>query len=96
MCLLRHDCTACHWVMYFALLLLRVWLFLLVSNMAGSVTIHLAFLQGFLKGVSRRARYMALPHREELLELALDAFAVGKNQRMHDLLLQASDWFSEL
>ena len=25
--------------------------------------------QAFLKGISRRGRYMALPHREELLEL---------------------------
>jgi hypothetical protein len=31
---------------------------------------------------------MALPHREELLELALDSFAVGKNERMHELLVQ--------
>lgn len=46
--------------------------------------------QAFLKGISRRGRYMALPHREELLELALDAFAVSKNQRMHELLVQVS------
>lgn len=31
---------------------------------------------------------MALPHRQELLELALDSFALRKNERMHELLVQ--------
>lgn len=53
-------------------------------------------MQAYLKGVSRRVRYMALPHRQELLELALDAFASSKNERMHELLVQVgtrSGWF---